>query len=96
MKITKLAVSQFEGLTALEVTPSNGVNLVEGHNGAGKTSLLEAIRVAFTNKGQRSQLVQDGSMASGTLDAVSRELLPLEDYVQAINQGFQAAPQEDA
>lgn len=60
MKITKLAVSQFEGLTALEVTPSNGVNLVEGHNGAGKTSLLEAIRVAFTNKGQRSQLVQDG------------------------------------
>ena len=42
------------------------------------------------------QLVQDGSMASGTLDAVSRELLPLEDYVQAINQGFQAASQEDA
>jgi hypothetical protein len=35
------------------------------------------------------QPVQDGKMYSDTLKAVSRELLPLEMYVQTINQSFQ-------
>lgn len=37
------------------------------------------------------QLVQDGRMSPETLKAVSRELLPLEMYVQIVNQRFQGA-----
>jgi len=59
MKITKLGIMQFEGLEALSLQPDDGINLIEGRNGAGKTSILEAIRVAFTNRGQRSMLVHD-------------------------------------
>ena len=35
------------------------------------------------------QLVTDGEMSTETLNLVSRELLPLETYVQQINQAFQ-------
>jgi hypothetical protein len=35
------------------------------------------------------QLVRDGKMSAETLNVVSRELMPLEMYVQAANQGFQ-------
>lgn len=61
MHITKLKVMCFEGLESLEVEPGAALNLVEGRNGAGKTSVLEAIRVAFTNRGQRSMLVHADS-----------------------------------
>jgi multimeric flavodoxin WrbA len=37
------------------------------------------------------QLVEDGRMSPETLKVVSRELLPLEMYVQIINQNFQEA-----
>ena len=37
------------------------------------------------------QLVEHGRMSPETLRVVSRELLPLEMYVQIINQGFQEA-----
>jgi len=35
------------------------------------------------------QMVRDGRMATETLNTVSRELLPLEMYVQIVNQNFQ-------
>jgi len=59
MKITKLTVMAFEGLEHLEIAPSDSVTEIRGHNGAGKTSVLDAIRVAFTNKPTRSVLVRD-------------------------------------
>lgn len=37
------------------------------------------------------QLVREGTMSSETLAAVSRTLLPLEAYVQAVNQNFRQA-----
>jgi hypothetical protein len=37
------------------------------------------------------QLVEDGRMSAETLKVVSRELLPLEMYVQVGNQRFQEA-----
>ena len=37
------------------------------------------------------QLVEDGKMSPETLKVVSRELLPLEMYVQIVNQRFQEA-----
>ena len=37
------------------------------------------------------KLVEDGRMSPEVLEVVSRELLPLEMYVQTINQNFQQA-----
>lgn len=51
--------------------------------GAPLNDILEASREAG------SQLVNDGEMSTTTLDIVSRELLPLEMYVQIANDGFQ-------
>lgn len=51
--------------------------------GAPVNDILEASREAG------SQLVNDGEMSTATLGIVSRELLPLEMYVQIANDGFQ-------
>lgn len=59
MKLTKLRVKNFEGLEQLEFAPSSGVTLVQGQNGSGKTSVLEAIRAAITNRADRARLVYD-------------------------------------
>ena len=58
MHILKLGVRSFEGLESLDLEPGM-LNTVQGVNGSGKTSLLDAIRVLFTNKKQRSLLVHD-------------------------------------
>jgi len=41
------------------------------------------------------QLIRDGRMASGTLDIVSRVLLPRERYIQDVNRAFQEALDRD-
>lgn len=43
MSIAKLSLQHFRNLQMLELTPSPSVNIIFGENGAGKTSLLEAI-----------------------------------------------------
>jgi multimeric flavodoxin WrbA len=54
-------------------------------SGAAVDDVLEAAKEAGR------QLMQDGQMSPDTLKAVSRELLPLETYVQTINRSFQQA-----
>ncbi|MBD3251491.1 AAA family ATPase [Candidatus Uhrbacteria bacterium] len=61
VKIIRLQVKDFEGLEALDVLPGGGVNVLRGRNGTGKTSVLDAIRVALTNRGERSLLVRKGA-----------------------------------
>lgn len=44
MPITKLQISNFRNLTSAELSPSiQGINIICGNNGSGKTSILEAI-----------------------------------------------------
>jgi len=45
VRLTRLGVRNFRNLAELELEPVGGFNLVLGENGAGKTSLLEAIHV---------------------------------------------------
>ena len=37
------------------------------------------------------ELVEDGEMSAETLSIISRELMPMEMYVQSVNQYFQQA-----
>jgi recombinational DNA repair ATPase RecF len=59
MHITKLKIEHFEGIESLEIEPST-LTILSGRNGAGKTSVLEAVRAAITNRPERSRLVHDG------------------------------------
>ncbi|MFC1462227.1 flavodoxin family protein [Verrucomicrobiota bacterium] len=58
-------------------------------NGAPADDILEAAREAGR------QLVQTGKMSPETLDIISREVVPLDAYVQKTNEMFQQALEED-
>lgn len=68
MRITKLEITNFQGLRHAALDVSAPVLLVAGHNGAGKSSLLDAIGHAFTGKPGRvaqkqhiGQLITEGA-----------------------------------
>ncbi|MGS6496395.1 AAA family ATPase, partial [Pseudomonas aeruginosa] len=68
MRITKLEITNFQGLRHAALDVSAPVLLVAGHNGAGKSSLLDAISMAFTGEPRRvskkkdmGQLVTEGA-----------------------------------
>ena len=65
MALQKVKVEKFRCLDAVEFAPHPGTNLIFGRNGAGKTSLLEAIfllgRGRSFRPGQTQGLIQTGS-----------------------------------
>lgn len=68
MRITKLEITNFQGLRHAALDVSAPVLLVAGHNGAGKSSLIDAISHAFTGKPGRvaqkqhiGQLITEGA-----------------------------------
>ena len=48
--ITKLQIKNFVGISEVEITPDNKLNVIAGKNGQGKTSILKAIEFAFKGK----------------------------------------------
>ena len=71
--LTQLRVRNFRALKALDLTPDRRANLISGHNGAGKTSLLECIFLLSRGRSFRGgdirQLVGKGA-AGASLSAV--------------------------
>ncbi|KAF1003259.1 MAG: putative DNA double-strand break repair Rad50 ATPase [Luteibacter sp.] len=59
MKLTGLSVQNFLGARAVEVQLTKPVTLFAGKNGAGKSSLQEAIRMALTGEAVRVGLKKD-------------------------------------
>lgn len=58
MKITKIKIKNLFGIKEYE-TDGRSVELI-GKNGAGKTSVIDAIRYALTNKSDREYIVRNG------------------------------------
>lgn len=54
MKLVELSCEGFRGLTGVRFRPAPGINIVRGHNAAGKTSLLEAVLFLATTKSHRT------------------------------------------
>ncbi len=50
MKVTRLILRNFRNYEEAEVPLSKGLNLIHGKNGAGKTSLLEALYLLSTGR----------------------------------------------
>ncbi|HHX6425416.1 TPA: AAA family ATPase [Pseudomonas aeruginosa] len=59
MRITKLEITNFQGLRHAALDVSAPVLLVAGHNGAGKSSLLDGIAMAFNGQPRRVSLKKD-------------------------------------
>ena len=78
----KNATSEFAGAL---LRPHAGALMPMIEMGAPLDDIFEAAKEAGR------QLVEDGEMSAETLNIVSRELMPLEMYVQAANQRFQQA-----
>lgn len=61
MKITAIQTSNFLGARSVDVKLSAPVALFAGHNGAGKSSLQEAVRMALTGESVRVGMKKDYS-----------------------------------
>ena len=68
MYLTRLQASAVRRLSTVEWNPGPGLNLVTGLNGAGKTSLLEAVHLLAYGRSFRGR-VRDGLIRTGS-DAV--------------------------
>lgn len=64
MRLHRLTVSGLRNLRDVDLTPAAGLNLVTGGNGAGKTSLLEAIHLLAYGRSFRGR-VRDGLVRTG-------------------------------
>lgn len=64
MRLTRLHVSQLRCLGDVDWYPAPGLNLVTGANGAGKTSLVEAVHLLGYGRSFRGR-VRDGLIRSG-------------------------------
>lgn len=67
MRITRLMAARVRNLAPLDVAPGPALNLILGGNGAGKTSVLEAIHLLAYGRSFRGR-VRDGLIRSGSQD----------------------------
>ncbi len=59
MIIKRLEIRNFIGLSEFKIDPGK-VNVLAGHKGSGKTSVIEALEKAFLNKHRRTEVVRHG------------------------------------
>jgi len=59
MWLSRIEVKNFIGLSELAFSPGK-INILTGHKGSGKTSTVEAIEAALTNKKRRTEVVRHG------------------------------------
>lgn len=72
MKIIELRAERFKRLSAVEITPGDGVVVVSGKNGAGKSSVLDAIWLALGGGNAAKSSATTRPVKDGEKDAVVR------------------------
>jgi len=84
MSLNRFRVSNFRNLTAVEIVPCRGLNLIYGSNASGKTSLLEAIyylgRASSFRTSKNSQVIERGMKSLtlfGEIGSASGERIPI-------------------
>lgn len=85
MKLTRLNVQNFIGARAVDVALSAPVTLFAGKNGAGKSSLQEAVRMALTGEAVRVAMKKDFTqLVSEGADSGFSEVFTQDDGVYSI------------
>lgn len=64
MHVTRLEIRQFRRFVAISLAPGPGLNVITGDNGAGKTSVLEALHLMAYGRSFRGR-VRDGLIRTG-------------------------------
>ncbi len=59
MHISKIAIENFRNFKSQEITFNDGVNVIIGHNNAGKTNLIKALSLIFDGKGIKRLEIDD-------------------------------------
>lgn len=67
MQIARVVLNRFRRFDTVQWSPSAGLNLLVGDNGAGKTSLLEAVHLLSYGRSFRGR-VRDGLIQIGQMD----------------------------
>ncbi len=62
MKILKLTAENFKKLSAVEITPDGNVVVISGKNGAGKSSVLDAIEATLCGGRMPKKPIKDGEV----------------------------------
>ena len=100
MSIAQLEVSGFRNLRSLSISPSQSFNWVVGANGAGKTSLLEAVHFLATTKSFRTHLPRhfirrDSSecVVFGRLDHALEQGCQPEKLTVGVRRGLSGSPE---
>ncbi len=65
MRVTRLQLASVRCLERADLAPGEGLNLITGSNGAGKTSILEALHLLAYGRSFRGR-VRDGLIRTGT------------------------------
>jgi DNA repair exonuclease SbcCD ATPase subunit len=73
-KINKLRIIHFNSLTDVEIIPTSNTITISGNNGAGKTSVLNAIEAVVFGGGLNEPVVKDGEKRSDVIAEI-------DDYV---------------
>ena len=64
MEVTRLEISGLRRFESVSFAPGTGLNLITGDNGAGKTSILEALHLMAYGRSFRGR-VRDGLIREG-------------------------------
>ncbi len=98
-KIVNLQIKGFLGIKEIEFKPGK-INYIMGKNGAGKTSILEAIEKVLSNNDRRTRVINEKSDKAEILVEldngleVSRNITEKNSYLTVKKDGFtQKAPQ---
>lgn len=59
MRVSRIELSNFIGITEFKMDLGK-VNLITGHKGSGKSSIVEALQKGFTNKSERTEVIRHG------------------------------------
>jgi len=101
MRIKRIEVKNFVGLSELAFSPGK-INILTGHKGSGKTSLIEALEAAFTNKKRRTEVVRHGEneatifiQTDSNLEVDRRIRTDRSDYLKIKKPG-ESVPQSEA
>lgn len=70
--INKIKIKKYRSFENTEIEFVNGINLIVGKNGVGKTNLLEAIREGLANSNKEIEVFLEGNETPIVLDEPER------------------------
>ncbi|MEN8177215.1 MAG: DNA replication/repair protein RecF [Pseudomonadota bacterium] len=82
MFLSKLTINNLRLITRLKITPHPHINIISGKNGAGKTTILEAIYLLVRNKSFRSTSIKNLIKKNHTQINISATINNSTGYIQ--------------